>query len=237
MAKKTTLRTPKINEQGEKEYDYIYPQTLADIVHLEDGTSVEEKISELEENSGRIKEIDSENDLTENEINSFVKNKEDGKFYLVDEHDLSRPISQTEIPVDVIKFDTSINLSSQYLSNYTGEMHNFGFLKFEAEDTGETITIMNIIQYGQLKSLMVTGLGDSFYPFKDGSWKQSEIRLPKRYVLTNVFNFDDPDFSYLYSSVTLETDTAVPFPKQLATIDDIDTAISQAITGVLEGEV
>ena len=52
MAKKTTLRTPKINEQGEKEYEYIYPQTLADIVHLEDGTSVEEKIRELEENSG-----------------------------------------------------------------------------------------------------------------------------------------------------------------------------------------
>jgi hypothetical protein len=49
MAKKTTLRTPKINEQGEKEYDYIYPQTLADIVHLEDGTSVEEKIRELEQ--------------------------------------------------------------------------------------------------------------------------------------------------------------------------------------------
>lgn len=49
MAKKTTLRTPKINEQGEKEYEYIYPQTLADIVHLEDGTSVEDKIRELEE--------------------------------------------------------------------------------------------------------------------------------------------------------------------------------------------
>ncbi len=54
MAKKTTLRTPKINEQGEKEYDYIYPQTLADIVHLEDGTSVEDKIRELEENSGGL---------------------------------------------------------------------------------------------------------------------------------------------------------------------------------------
>lgn len=50
MAKKTTLRTPKINGQDE----YIYPQTLADIVHLEDGTSVEDKIKELEENSGGL---------------------------------------------------------------------------------------------------------------------------------------------------------------------------------------
>ena len=57
MAKKTTLRTPKINEHGEKEYEYIYPQTLADIVHLEDGTSVEDKIIELEENSATVDDI------------------------------------------------------------------------------------------------------------------------------------------------------------------------------------
>ena len=216
MAKKTTLRTPKINEQGEKEYEYIYPQTLADIVHLEDGTSVEEKIRELEENSGSIKEL-----IGTEEEPIIINDLPDG-VYIINGH---------------YRWHTSHRNSVQgtlylptYIEIYPPSNINYNSYRLVSIPNRTIHASSGNNGYSQIATPQT-----AYFPYGDYGGINT-------YVLINQHNGNvkSGEFSVLNLFNSLLSDNNLNNAKNVSKLVDVEyvnTAISQAITGVLEGEV
>jgi len=179
-------------------------------------------------------------DINSEDINKFIKNKEDGKLYQIDSGEpvLSlEPITQLDVEVDTIKFNHNVDLANVYLEDFIGFNCWILLAIFYSEDFSMGCVIEALIDDAKVEKIMVYSPDGSFTIYQEGAWLESEVSLPETFILREASYLGHPDFEDIYYSIMLETTVPSIVPKLIPTTDDIDTAISQAITGVLEGEV